>query len=94
MTPDQTSVRTPSMVECRNCGAGAPLDAQFCQQCEHILPLPRQVDFYTFFGVPRKLALDRAELEQRFRALSRKFHPDFFYNAPPAERLASLERSS
>ena len=23
-----------------------------------------------------------------------KFHPDYFYNAPPAERLASLERSS
>jgi molecular chaperone HscB len=26
--------------------------------------------------------------------LSRKFHPDYFYNASPAERLASLERSS
>ena len=28
------------------------------------------------------------------RDLSRKLHPDYFYNAPPAERLASLERSS
>jgi molecular chaperone HscB len=26
--------------------------------------------------------------------LSRKFHPDYYYNASPAERLASLERSS
>jgi molecular chaperone HscB len=33
-------------------------------------------------------------IEQRFRDLSRKFHPDYYYNAPPAERLASLERSS
>jgi molecular chaperone HscB len=40
------------------------------------------------------LNLDAADLEQRFRALSRRFHPDYFYNAPPAERRASLERSS
>jgi molecular chaperone HscB len=82
------------MIECRNCGAGAPPEAHFCPQCEHILPLPRQRDFFMFFGLPRTLVLDPKDLEQRFRALSRKFHPDFFYNAPPAERLASLERSS
>jgi len=34
------------------------------------------------------------DLEQRYRALSRQFHPDYFYNATPAERRASLERSS
>jgi molecular chaperone HscB len=44
--------------------------------------------------MPRKLNLDAAELEQKFRALSRQFHPDYFYNASPAERVASLERSS
>ena len=82
-----------SMVECRNCGAGAPLDAHFCPQCEHILPLPRATDFFTFFGIPRQLTIDAGALEQRFRTLSRQFHPDFFYNAPPAERRASLERS-
>ena len=35
-----------------------------------------------------------ADLEQRYRALSRQFHPDYFYNAPAAERRASLEKSS
>ena len=40
------------------------------------------------------LTIDAADLERRFRELSRKFHPDFYYNASPAERLASLERSS
>jgi molecular chaperone HscB len=34
------------------------------------------------------------DLDRRFRELSRKFHPDYYYNASPAERLASLERSS
>ena len=54
----------------------------------------RQGDYFSYLGVPRKLNLDAADLEQRFRALSRQFHPDYFYNAAPAERRASLERSS
>jgi molecular chaperone HscB len=66
----------------------------FCPQCTKILTLGRQGDYFAFLGVPRKLKLDLADLEQRFRVLSRQFHPDFFYNASPAERLASLERSS
>jgi molecular chaperone HscB len=57
-------------------------------------PSARSADFFAFLGLPRKLNLDMADLEQRYRALSRQFHPDYFYNAPPAERRASLERSS
>jgi molecular chaperone HscB len=82
------------MQACRECGAGAAVDAHFCPQCSKILPLPRHVDYYSFIGMPRKLNLDAADLEQRFRTLSRQFHPDFFYNATPQERRASLERSS
>jgi molecular chaperone HscB len=51
-------------------------------------------DYFTFLGLSRTLNVDVADLEQRYRALSRQFHPDYFYNASPAERLASLERSS
>lgn len=54
----------------------------------------RQGDFFAFLGLPRKLNLDAAELEQKFRALSRQYHPDYFYNAPAAERRAALEKSS
>ena len=82
------------MLECRNCGAGAPVDEHFCQQCSRILALGRHGDYFSFLGLPRRLGVDLQELERRFRDLSRKFHPDYFYNAPPAERLASLERSS
>ena len=53
-----------------------------------------RTDFFSFLGLPRKLKIDTADLEQRYRALSRQFHPDYFYNAPPAERRISLERSS
>jgi molecular chaperone HscB len=82
------------MQTCRECGAGAALDAHFCPQCSKILPLARHADYYSFFGLPRRLNLELADLEQRFRALSRQFHPDYFYNATPPERRASLERSS
>jgi molecular chaperone HscB len=79
---------------CPNCGAGASLDAHFCPQCSKILPIGRPVDYFRFLGLPRKLVLAPADLERRFRDLSRQFHPDYFYNATPAERRASLERSS
>ena len=56
--------------------------------------LARSADFFSFLGLPRKLNLDMADFEPRYRALSRQFHPDYFYNAAPAERRASLEKSS
>jgi len=82
------------MLECRNCGAGAPVDEHFCPQCSRILALGRHGDYFSFLGLPRTLVIDANDLERRFRDLSRKFHPDYFYNASPTERLASLERSS
>jgi molecular chaperone HscB len=87
-------VRPEAAPECRTCGAGAPVDEHFCPNCSRILALGRHGDYFSFLGLPRKLTIASAELEQRFRDLSRKFHPDYYYNASPAERLASLERSS
>jgi molecular chaperone HscB len=84
----------PTLQVCRDCGGGAPVDAHFCPQCTKILSIGRHGDYFSFLGLPRKLNFEPAELEQRFRTLSRQFHPDYFYNATPAERRASLERSS
>ena len=94
MSPDPIPMRSVSPLECRSCGAGAPVDEHFCPSCSRILALGRHGDYFQFLGVPRRLNLDMPDLERRFRDLSRKFHPDYYYNAPPAERLASLERSS
>jgi molecular chaperone HscB len=91
---EPSSATSPTLQACRECGAGAPLDAHFCPQCTKILPLQRQADYFSFLGLPRKLNIPAADLERRFRSLSREFHPDYFYNATPAERRASLERSS
>ena len=89
-----TSSHTHLLQVCRTCGGGAPVDVHFCPSCTKILTVSRQGDYFSFFGLPRRLNLDGADLEQRFRSLSRQFHPDYYYNATTTERLASLERSS
>jgi molecular chaperone HscB len=91
MQPDTSAV---PIDPCKHCGTGAPVDVHFCPRCDRILTLGRHGDYFTFFGLRRRLRLDVKDLEQRFRALSRLFHPDYFHNATSTERLASLERSS
>lgn len=91
MSPQTSS---PTLQVCKSCGGGAPVDVHFCPQCSKILSLGRHGDYFSYLGLPRKLRIDADEVEQRFRSLSRQFHPDYFYNATPAERRASLERSS
>src|SRR5260221_14598811 len=51
-------------------------------------------DFFAVFGLPRKLAIDLPQLEQKFLQLSWKLHPDNFVNASEGERELSLKRSS
>ena len=91
MQPDTSAI---TIHPCKHCGSQAPVDVHFCPRCDRILTLGRHGDYFRFFGLPRRLTLDQHDLEQRFRAFSRQFHPDYFYNASSTERLASLERSS
>src|SRR5436190_8018896 len=94
MSAQPLTVRSATPPQCRNCNSSVPVDEHFCPNCSRIQSLGRHGDYFTFFGLPRRLVIDAQELDRRFRALSRKFHPDYYYNASPAERLASLERSS
>ena len=87
-------VTTLTLQQCRSCGGTAPVDVHFCPGCTKILTVVRHGDYFAFLGLPRTLTVDADALEQRYRSLSRQFHPDFYYNATPAERRASLERSS
>src|SRR5271169_250114 len=79
---------TPS---CWSCGTMRAV--HFCSSCGKVQP-PVPVDYFTFFGFPRKLNLDTAALEKEFYALSRKLHPDVFGQADTQERTWSLEQSS
>jgi molecular chaperone HscB len=66
----------------------------FCSACGKILPLAAGSDYFSFFGLPRKLRIDESALETNFYAFSRQLHPDYFMNASDVERQASVERTS
>lgn len=65
----------------------------FCSACGKVQPAV-PVDYFTFFGLPRKLNLDTAKLERDFYELSRKLHPDLFARAENQEQEWSLQQSS
>ena len=67
--------------------------AQFCTSCGKVQP-PAPVDYFSFFGLPRKLNLDNATLERGFYAMSRKLHPDLYARRDSREQNWSLEQSS
>lgn len=52
------------------------------------------MNFFEVFELPRRLAVDGAELQRRFYALARRTHPDFHQAGPPAERAAAEERAA
>ncbi len=65
----------------------------FCAECGHVQPA-QPTDFFSFFGLPRRLELEEAELEREFYALSRKLHPDVYSRASAREQAWSLEKTS
>ncbi len=67
--------------------------AHFCSACGKVQP-PLPVDYFTFFGLPRKLNLDVASLEKAFYELSRRLHPDLNARFDKKEQEWSLEQTS
>jgi molecular chaperone HscB len=55
-------------------------------------PDPKQ-DSFQVLGVARSYALDIADLEQRYKDMTKTLHPDRFARADARARRASLERS-
>jgi molecular chaperone HscB len=81
----------PVTHSCWSCGDMRA--AHFCDSCGKLQPaLP--ADYFTFFGLPRKLNLDTAALEREFYKLSRQLHPDLYARASGQEQRWSLEKSS
>ena len=76
---------------CWSCGTMRAV--HFCSACGKVQP-PAPVDYFTFFGLPRKLNIDTAQLEREFYELSRKLHPDLYARGQAKEQEWSLEQSS
>src|SRR5216683_2254946 len=77
-----------------NCWSCGDMRAShFCHACGKVQP-PLPVNYFSFFGLSRKLNLDVVHLEQDFYELSRKLHPDLNARADKREQEWSLEQSS
>jgi molecular chaperone HscB len=75
---------------CWNCGKAAA--GLFCESCRAIQAPPAGI--FELFGLPRSLAIDRKDLEQRFYSLSRRLHPDLFSRKSERERQYSTDVSA
>jgi molecular chaperone HscB len=90
-----TTITTkPAPAETQTCwSCGTMRAVHFCEACGKVQP-PAPVDYFTFFGLPRKLNLDVTALEKDFYELSRKLHPDLNALAGSQEQEWSLQQSS
>ncbi|MGA8619093.1 MAG: Fe-S protein assembly co-chaperone HscB [Candidatus Sulfotelmatobacter sp.] len=90
-----TAIRAkPAPEETQSCwSCGTMRAVHFCNACGKVQP-PAPGDYFTFFGLPRKLNLDVAAMEKDFYELSRKLHPDLNARAGSQEQEWSLQQSS
>jgi len=52
------------------------------------------MDYFVVFGLPWLLGIDTAALEKTFHQLSRKYHPDYFATASPAEKTQAVRMTA
>jgi len=94
MTNLTTITAKPAPEETQSCwSCGTMRAVHFCESCGKVQP-PAPVDYFTFFGLLRKLTLDVVALEKDFYELSRKLHPDLNARAGGQEQEWSLQQSS
>jgi len=91
MATDINMAMVAAAHSCWSCGDMRA--AQFCKACGKVQP-PEPVDYFRFFGLPRKLNIDTSTLEREFYSLSRKLHPDIYAGSKSQEQEWSLEQSS
>jgi molecular chaperone HscB len=77
---------------CWSCQKAAG-DAGFCPACGAVQPPDAKADYFHVLGIPRAFLVDTTLLEQRYKELAKRLHPDRFARADPQARRASLERS-
>ena len=87
----QLESKEPTQGACWSCGDMRA--ALFCDSCGKLQP-PAPTDYFSFFGLARKLNIDTAKLERDFYQFSRKLHPDVFSQSSSQEQDWSLQKSS
>lgn len=79
-------------MQCWSCGVRDVEEALFCPGCSS-LQSPSS-DYFRFFGLEPRLALDTDALQKRFYEMSRRLHPDRYTRRPEREKQCSLEATA
>lgn len=82
--------------KCWSCASSrGPKDTFFCRACEIILPPDSDKNFFELLGIGQpSLQVDVKELEQIYRDLQKRLHPDKFSKAGPKEKELSEQQAS
>lgn len=79
-------------VKCLSCGS--PNEGFFCRDCHTLLPMGKEVDFFTLLEVERRPSLNLEKMKDVFLKLSELVHPDKYYNASPEAKEIAMQYSS
>ncbi|HWY67911.1 MAG TPA: Fe-S protein assembly co-chaperone HscB [Terriglobales bacterium] len=93
MHPVVPSPETLSAQTCWSCVREIEKAAHFCPHCSKLQP-PADSDYFSFFGLQRRLNIDLSALEKEFYKLSRRMHPDVYARSTSAEQQWSTQKSS
>jgi len=66
-------------------------EGPLCAACGAVQPARPGANLFDVLGVPRSYFLEPALIEDRFKDLNRKLHPDRFAQRPAQERRMSLD---
>ena len=91
--PVRSALATEGASLCWSCNSALAANEHFCPSCGNVQPAS-PLDYFSFFGLGRKLNIDTAALEREFYRLSRKLHPDVYARAGANEQQWSLDKSS
>lgn len=73
---------------CHSCHE--PVGGPVCVGCGALQPPPARPDPFAILGLPRRFHLNAAVVEDAYRAVARRVHPDKFAKRPAVERRMSL----
>ena len=69
---------------CWNCKADFGLECETdkhnnlltCSQCNVLRLIPKDINYFELFGIPRKFKMDLKKLAQKYKSMQRILHPD------------------
>jgi molecular chaperone HscB len=93
---------TSQAIQCWSCGKERAATDALCPHCGKVQPVPARnalledsvADKFAALGFARSYDLHPIKVEDAFKSLSRKLHPDRFARASAQERRFSLEQTT